>query len=83
MQEQTLLAKINDAHYWRIGDLRWPAYGGLEQTDTCRVCGMRRQWRDDRKNGPIDAYRFWGPTGGEMTIWHAARRECVRDHLSE
>ena len=73
-----LLAQVDDAHDWQLGQ----AYSGggteLHSTDVCRVCGLRRHWRNDSQNDIEDEFRFSdSETGDDLTLRQAVARGCA------
>lgn len=80
MKETTrkLLAQIDEAHDWAEGQIRGGSGLQLSQTDTCRVCSLRRHWFSDRQNGIEDQYRFSdGENGEDLSLRQAAVRGCA------
>jgi hypothetical protein len=73
---EQLLEKVDKMHDWREGQV----YGGrgtyLSRTDVCRICGLQREWVDDRQNGIHDEYSFVDEHGQPLTLREAAAREC-------
>jgi hypothetical protein len=80
MKESTrkLIDQIDADHDWQNGQ----TYGGsgtqLSQTDTCRVCSLRRHWFSDSQNGIEDSYRWSdGETDEDLSLRQAAARGCA------
>ena len=73
-----LLAQVDDAHDWQEGQCYSGGGTELHATDTCRVCGLRRHWRNDPQNDIDDEYRFSdSETGEDLTLRQAAARGCA------
>lgn len=75
---ESMLNEINDLHDWNEGQV----YGGggtkLTQTDTCRICSLRRHWYSDSQNGVKGEYRFSdGETGQDLSLRQVVARGCA------
>ena len=81
MKETTraLLDQIDQAHDWAEGQV-WSGGGTkMSQTDTCRVCGLRRHSHTDPQNGVDEwEYRFSdGESDADLSLRQAAARTCL------
>lgn len=74
-----LLERVEAAHDWEIGQA-WSRGGtSLDRTDTCRICGLSRQWESDEQNGIRERYTFTDFAGEEIPLRDAADLECCDD----
>ncbi len=82
MKEKTrkMIDELDSEHDFENGQTY--SSGGTEyhSTDVCRICGLRRHWRNDVQNGIEDAYRFSDAENGEdLTLRQAVARKCIED----
>ena len=70
-----MLDAIDEAHDWDQGQ----TYGGsgtqMSSTDTCRICGLTREWFSDSQNGVEDRYTFEA-RGFKIPLRDVAALEC-------
>lgn len=73
-----MLQTIDEVHDWCEGQMFSRGGTELHSTDTCRVCGLRRHFRDDDQNGVDAEYRFSdSETGADLTLRQALARGCA------
>jgi len=81
MKETTkkLLEQVDKEHDWREGQT-WGGRGTyLSRTDVCRVCGLQRQYVDDRQNNIDGEYTFIDADNHEIPLREAAARKCLSE----
>jgi hypothetical protein len=71
-----LLATVDDAHDWELGQTRGWRGTRYSSTDTCRICGLRRKYFSDRQNGVDESYSFETFEGESLALREAAELEC-------
>ena len=74
-RRRKLEAEISTAHDWLEGQ----TYGGsgtqLSSTDTCRICGLVRQYFSDSQN-EVEPHNTYSVEGETLTVSQAAKRGC-------
>ena len=71
-----LLDRVDANHDWDQGQ-PWSTGGTtLSLIDTCRVCGLHRNWFSDRQHEISDRYTFSTSDGVAVTLRSAAEIEC-------
>jgi hypothetical protein len=73
---EELLEKVDKMHDWKEGQVHGGRGTYLSRTDVCRICGLQREWVDDRQNGIDDEYSFADEYGMPLTLREAAARKC-------
>jgi len=79
MKETTrkLLEQVDQEHDWREGKTYSGGGTKLYRTDVCRVCGLQREYVDDRQNNIDGEYTFVDADGNEIPLREAAARKCL------
>ena len=74
-----MLSEIEAAHYWDLGLTSGGGSTLLSRSDSCRVCGMNRNWFDDLQNGQViveGRVTFSDYGGDPFTIREASSYPC-------
>lgn len=72
-----LLDKIDAAHDWNDGQVRGGSGDVLTSTDTCRICGLERDWNSGSRQNDINpSTSFRTARGEDITLRDAAGLEC-------
>jgi hypothetical protein len=75
---EVMLHDINEKHDWTLGQTRGGSGTLYTRTDTCRICSLRRHYRDDSQNGCHDEFRFSdGETDQDLSLRQAFFRGCT------
>ena len=75
---ESMLNEVNELHDWNEGQMYSGGGTRFSQTDTCRVCNLRRHYFSDSQNGVKGEYRFSdGETDRDLSLRQAVARGCA------
>jgi len=79
MKETTrkLLERVDEEHDWREGKTYSGGGTKLYRTDVCRVCGLQREYVDDRQNGVHGEYTFIDADNHEVPLREVVAKKCL------